>query len=474
MNWKERIKSKYKFSRHGRFLVQDKKGILSSPNFLSFLDSKNISYQIIDSLNQLIKVERSNFEGIVFADIPLITRSVKSKFTNIEVNSFTLPFDVSKEVYDLLSVNQYIQLIKYIVEEDYTNAINLRNYNTVIYDASKREYLQKKKTLIKKIHQSLEKDFAYDELLLFGSILGYLEYSDYKFKIDTFKLSGPLRNKVRRYILSEEFKNIFFEPVSNPKTVDKILSHIVNKKEDKIALICFDCMGFAEWNLLKDFLGDYSFIENQVFALIPTITSISRKAILGADNIEIYNNKNTDRKLFTRNFSVDDNVQLFADSKSLSQDNIIGFDKICKIYNIFDDIAHSVVFSDNTKSKNRYFDSIISYLKSSSIKNDFKLLKQNNYKLYFCSDHGNIFAKGNGVKVDKWMVEESGKRSYIVDDSNLLSDLSFDMYKIPFVKNKYVILADENEMFNHKNSKGLVHGGISLSELVVPFIEVIK
>lgn len=37
-----------------------------------------------------------------------------------------------------------------------------------------------------------------------------------------------------------------------------------------------------------------------------------------------------------------------------------------------------------------------------------------------------------------------------------------------------VILSGGKEMFDHKNSIGLVHGGISLSELVVPFIKVTK
>ena len=139
---------------------------------------------------------------------------------------------------------------------------------------------------------------------------------------------------------------------------------------------------------------------------------------------------------------------------------------------MFDDIAHSIIFSENEKSKANYFDQILTYLKSSSLEDDIKLLYNNEFKIYFCSDHGNVLAIGNGTKIDKWLVEESAKRAYIADQSSLLSDISFDKYTIPFIENKYAILADEDEMFNNKNSKGLVHGGISLSELVVPFIEV--
>ena len=472
MNWIERIITKFKIEKNAKFLIIDKKGILSSSAFLEYLKSKSIEYQFVEALSQLSRLSNSDFTDIIFSGINTIPAAIKNKFTNIEVSSFSLPFDISEKVYNLISVDEYIQLANYITESDISSKIDKKNYEAILFKAKKREYEIERNTTIEEINQSLENQFDYNLLLIVGEKFGFLEYNDYKYKIKPFILSGHLKANIRKYILSEHYKNVFYELPELPKTVDKIIPFIKSKSESKIALICFDCMGFAEWNLLKDFLSEYSFVEHQVFALIPTITSISRKAIFGATHTEVYLRNESDGKLFKNNFSEKDNVCLFPSSKPITEDSILGYTTIGKIYNMFDDIAHSIIFPENDKSKKMYFDQILSYLSSSSIKEDLELLRKNGFSLYFCSDHGNVFVIGNGTKIDKWLVESSAKRAYITDQSNLLSDISFDKYTIPFVENKFAILADENEMFNYKNSKGLVHGGISLPELVVPFIEV--
>ena len=91
----------------------------------------------------------------------------------------------------------------------------------------------------------------------------------------------------KNYILPGQLKSLFYETFQNIKSVDKILPFIDNKKSNdnkKIALICFDCMGIAEWELLKTFFKDFDFTERYLFSLIPSITSISRGAIYSASH----------------------------------------------------------------------------------------------------------------------------------------------------------------------------------------------
>ncbi|MDP8203962.1 MAG: PglZ domain-containing protein [Candidatus Tenebribacter mawsonii] len=472
MNWIERIITKYKIEKNAKILVFDKKGILSSSFFLEYLKSNNIKYRFAEALSRLSSIAHSDFTGIIFSGINTIPETIKNKFTNITINSYSLPFDISEKVYNLISAERYIQLADWITESDFSSKININNYKELLFKAIKREYGIERKLIIKEINQSLENQFDYNALLIVGEKLGSIEYNDYKFKIKSFVLPENLKVNVRKYILSEQFKNVFYELPEPPKTVDKIIPFIKSKPEPKVALICFDCMGFAEWNLLKEYLSEFSFIEHHTFALIPTITSISRKAIFSASHTNIYLKNETENKLFKGNFPNEHNVCFLPSSASITEDSILGYTTIGKIYNMFDDIAHSFIFPKKEKFKDRYFDLILSYLKSSSLKEDIQLLKDNEFKIYFCSDHGNIFAIGNGTKIDKWLVENSAKRAYIADQSSLLSDISFDKYTIPFVEDKIAIMADEDEMFNHKKSRGLVHGGISLPELVVPFIEV--
>jgi hypothetical protein len=46
--------------------------------------------------------------------------------------------------------------------------------------------------------------------------------------------------------------------------------------------------------------------------------------------------------------------------------------------------------------------------------------------------------------------------------------------KIPFVENKTIVLPEGRTMFSNLNSIEITHGGITVEEIVVPFIEVSK
>ena len=128
MNWIERIITKFKIEENAKFLIIDKKGILSSSAFLEYLKSKSIEYQFVEALSQLSSLSNSDFTGIIFSGINTIPAAIKNKFTNIEVSSFSLPFDISEKVYNLISVDEYIQLANYITESDISSKIDKKNY----------------------------------------------------------------------------------------------------------------------------------------------------------------------------------------------------------------------------------------------------------------------------------------------------------------------------------------------------------
>ena len=76
-----------------------------------------------------------------------------------------------------------------------------------------------------------------------------------------------------------------------------------------------------------------------------------------------------------------------------------------------------------------------------------------------------------GDKIAKHLIDTYSKRGTIVKENNSLTPEDYNIYKIPFLKNKNVILAHPNEMFANKNVVEITHGGISAEELIVPFVE---
>ena len=96
------------------------------------------------------------------------------------------------------------------------------------------------------------------------------------------------------------------------------------------------------------------------------------------------------------------------------------------------------------------------------------------YKLFFCSDHGSIVAKGNGKKIEKYLREKFAKRACLIEGKTSVEFQNFPQMKIPFVENKLLVLAEGRTMFDNLNYIEISHGGITVDEIVVPFIEVSK
>ena len=154
----------------------------------------------------------------------------------------------------------------------------------------------------------------------------------------------------KEFIDNKTFDQIAFaSTASKPLSIDKIIHHVKSKKENKVALLCFDCMGIAEWNLLKEYLFDLNlnFNEQYVFTLLPSLTSICRTAIFhGSTNIyDIkYPGRKDEAKAFSEFFK-DKQTKYFVEEDIIDENTLLGYDTISVLFNFFDDLCHSTIFS---------------------------------------------------------------------------------------------------------------------------------
>jgi len=331
--------------------------------------------------------------------------------------------------------------------------------------------------IFSQIKSVLTNESEYKAVLLLGKLLGELIYLSHKFSNSNYLILIPeIDNFSEKFILTEKMNDAFFASLSDhPVTVDKILHNIKSEKKEKTALLCFDCMGWAEWFLLKDFLQDMnlSFIESELFALLPTVTSISRSAIFQGST-DVYNIKTPgkayEEKTFASFFS-EKETKFFNNTESLTDDSLLGYDCISILFTFFDDIAHAAQIPVNGLEKLLYFDAINSYLKNSNIKQVIETLLQNEFALYFCSDHGSVVASGNGQRIEKYLIDNFAKRACIIPaTSSELTELR--KVNIPFVSDKVMVLPEGREMFAYKGKQEINHGGITVEEMVVPYIKV--
>jgi hypothetical protein len=217
--------------------------------------------------------------------------------------------------------------------------------------------------------------------------------------------------------------------------------------------------------------------------MLPSDTSFSRTALFSGllpVHIDELNMKNkTEEKLFKeslrRNFNISESDIYFQ--------RCSGPDEIPEDYAFEDYQAVGIIFSfidEFVHGKNMNKSLIIGllekYLEQTQLEKIIQSLLNKGYYVYFSSDHGNILAKGNGTRPSRDLFESRSRRYLKSAHQNILAEYVTPQSLLIQLKetigDEYLLLLADNSMFNTKGKTGLTHGGISLEEVVIPFIEV--
>ncbi len=106
------------------------------------------------------------------------------------------------------------------------------------------------------------------------------------------------------------------------------------------------------------------------------------------------------------------------------------------------------------------------------------ILIDNDFKVYITSDHGNIEAKGIGCPNEGVTAELRGERVRIYSDLSLRTKCkmsfpdSLEWPSIGLPEDYYALIAPSRAAFIRKDDVIVSHGGISIEEVIAPFIEV--
>jgi hypothetical protein len=481
MTWENAINIKLNLEDISRQVITDCTGILFSEEFQYFLQAKNISFKQAGNQAELYSFSEEIETKILFTSLKEIPPFLSAKS---DVKKFTLadlPLNADVKALEQLSMSELISLLNYLNATNLLQQITQSNVQQLLQNAKQNH----NKIIILKMKEEIESllqtEIHYESILQLGLHLGKLQFAICKSgNAEEQKELVSFQKRIDQYsfnyILSGNLKNIFYEPASSIKSVDRIIPYLKAKSQKNIALICFDCMGISEWELLKEYLQPLEalFKEQQTFAIIPSITTISRNSIYFGNNSEAFQLRSINEGKELQQRFPNSTCKLFREKDSITTDTLLGVDVVSVIYNFFDDLSHSAQFPPQVENKSLYFDAVKNYLANSNVLNQISTLLEAEYKLYFCSDHGSVVAKGNGKKIEKYLQEKFAKRACLIEEITLKEFLNFPQMKIPFVEDKLLVFPEGRTMFNNLNSIEISHGGITVDEIVVPFIEVSK
>lgn len=477
MSWQAKIFNKYRLYEKGLKVISDNTGLLNHPEFLSFLTQENKKFAIIQSPPEILDYQKE-------PDILIIGHNLKipvfisKKNEVIDFHFKDIPYNGNTQLLSAYSVEEAAGILTWLDENRPHEVISKQILEEILPLVRKQLAAKELHELNNQIQQKINNPVSVENILQIVNFWAELQYKSYLLQNKEFvKITSEIDNYCTPFFQTGKWQEAFFAPTSKPKTIDKIIHKIKQDNAEKKALLCFDCMGLPEWLLLKDYLKpeQYNIEENQIFSLIPSVTSIARSALF-AGTYNIYDKKNpgqsTEEKDLKAFFGEKDTVYL-REINYTGSDDFMGYNTVSILFNFFDDLSHATKIQESNLAKFGYYNTVSDYLKNSKVKQIISDLLQNGFVLYVCSDHGSTIAKGNGKIIDKYLQDKFAKRGTVISkNASVLTE--HQKIEIPFIKDKLVVIPENKEMFAQKNKYEINHGGISIDEMVIPFVKIVN
>lgn len=274
--------------------------------------------------------------------------------------------------------------------------------------------------------------------------------------------------------------------------VPHYLARCRNTGEVRVALLVFDGLSVDQWVHIREHLTKYapalSYDESTTFAWLPTLTSVSRQALFSGlrprefeGSIEHTSkepvlwsafwqgeNLRANEVLYRKSIKRVDDLPGLADKLSNSAIKVAGL-----VIDTVDEIVHGAVLG-----KRGIASLITNWCETGFVEQLFELLLSHGYHVYLTADHGNVEAVGAGRVNEGALPDLRGERARayrneILRDQALITCPTAVELKIPGLPESFLpVFAAERTAFVTQGEQLVVHGGISVEELIVPFVKI--
>ena len=270
--------------------------------------------------------------------------------------------------------------------------------------------------------------------------------------------------------------------------------HMGESQQEKVVLLVVDGLALDQWIVIRNVLVDqcphcphYLYRESAAFAWVPTITSVSRQAIFAGKpplyfpaSIETTDKEagkwtqfwvspglNQQGAAYARRLR-DGPIDTVKEALSRPQTCVVGLviDKVDKIMHGMELGAAGMHNQVRQWVLEGYLATLLDWI------------LENGFRVYLTSDHGNIEVRGCGRPAEGVVADLRGERVRVYPNTVLRSGIkerfphAIEWPSIGLPEGYCPLLAPERYAFVKEGDRTVGHGGISLEELVVPFVEI--
>lgn len=261
--------------------------------------------------------------------------------------------------------------------------------------------------------------------------------------------------------------------------------------EERVALLVFDGLALDQWFQIREHLAarlsGFSTEEGGCFAWLPTLTSVSRQALFsGLKPREFSNSIETtsqEPSLWTRFWQENglrkpeivyqkglkrtEQLAELGDAVSRPATRVAGI-----VVDMVDEIVHGAMLG-----KRGIAGQINAWCETGFVEKLFLLLAEQGYRIYLTADHGNVDAEGIGRLSQGVVSELRGERVRTYRSESLAASVPLEIDAFRFDSSGLPtdflpVYAGTRGAFVPKGDQIVAHGGISVEELIVPFIKI--
>ena len=306
------------------------------------------------------------------------------------------------------------------------------------------------------------------------------------------------------YPLDDRFQSFArsrMESLGNLPPTRPVLAHHIPqflarrvKAERKVALLVLDGLSLAQWKVvrreLERSMENLLISDDACFTLVPSVTNVCRQAIYAGELPVFF------ESTISRTDADGKRWKSFWDSSCgrpvrCAHFNVEGRDTDLKaLLHAFDGGNRAVgitirmpdeIVHGATMGWRGIIEQLKLWTRSSFLPTLIQTILDSGFELFLTSDHGNIEATGEGSVSQGVLADRKGERVRVYSDETILKHTASDLgdracrWDGKFLPGGYLPLIHRGRgAFVQKGQQLVCHGGSSLDELVIPFIEISK
>lgn len=301
--------------------------------------------------------------------------------------------------------------------------------------------------------------------------------------------------RLQAWVAAKHYADLMLQPITKGPVmvhhIPRFLRHRRAAGEAKVALLVFDGLAFDQWVQIRERLISstkrFAFDEGTSFAWLPTVTSVSRQALFSGlkprefdDSIDRTDKEEALWKTFWQNEGVNANEVMYrralrqVDQLDTLEAELI--DRCPKVLGLVIDEVDDRLHKERSKKDVAMW--IGNWLATGFVDRLFSLLLDKGYHIYLTADHGNVESTGIGRPNQGVIAETRGERVRVYRSEPLLMNsaaaypttVRLDIAGLP--ANFMPLFAGARTAFVPDGEQVVVHGGVSVEELIVPFVKV--